>query len=299
VAILLATKNGARFLPEQLSSYLEQTHKNWSLHVSDDGSSDETVEIITGFSSRIANQTTLRDGPRAGCHRNFFLLLRDNRVDADYFAFSDQDDIWHPEKLERALSFMQNVRDDQPAVYCSRTELIDGAGQHSGFSRNLKKAPSFQNALVENVAVGNTMVFNRAARALLARLTDQNIVIHDWSTYVFVSAVGGTILYDRTPLVRYRQHENNLIVAKSSFRARVRRIGKGQWQAWTAAHLEGLAALSTDITAENRSTLKSFIQMREADGLLQRCWYLLKSGVYRQTLLGQIGLLLAAAFRKV
>jgi hypothetical protein len=298
VAILLACKNGARFLLEQLGSYEQQTYKDWSLHVSDDGSDDQTVEIVQAFSSRVPNLTTLRDGPRAGCHRNFLSLLRDSSIEADYFAFSDQDDIWYPEKLERALSIMRGARDNQPVLYCSRAELIDGEGHRIGFSRNLKRPASFRNALVENVAGGNTMVFNRAARALLKRVIDRNVVIHDWSAYVFISAVGGKILYDRTPLVGYRQHANNLIGAKSSFHSRIRRITNGQWREWTDTHVQALQELP-DVTADNRKALESFAQTRRADGLVRRCWCLWKSGVYRQTLVGQIGLLLAAILKKV
>lgn len=299
VAILLATKNGAAFLREQLDSYLQQSHTDWSLHVSDDGSEDNTIEIVQDFASRAQNPTTLREGPRAGCHKNFFSLLRDSSVDADYFAFSDQDDVWYPEKLERALSVLRRARNDQPALYCSRTELVDREGRHRGFSTDFRRTPSFRNALVENIAGGNTIVFNRAARELLKNVADATVVIHDWSIYVIISAVGGRILYDRAPSVRYRQHEGNLIGASTSFRTRVRRISRGKLQEWTTIHLKALDELLPSITMENRKVLESFAQMRRTDDFLKRCWLLWKSGVYRQTLVGQIGLLFATMLKKV
>jgi glycosyltransferase involved in cell wall biosynthesis len=302
VAILLAVKDGARFLPEQLESYAQQTHTDWSVHVSDDGSDDKTLDIVRNFASRVSNLVTLRDGPRAGSSSNFLSLLRDSSIDAGYFAFSDQDDVWYPEKLERALSLLWTAPGDQPAIYCSRTELIDRDGRHVGFSTDFKKAPSFRNALVQSIAGGNTMVFNRAARELLKKVPDGNVVIHDWTTYIVISAAGGTIFYDRRPSVSYRQHEGNLFGANMSFWARARRVKmlfEGQWQEWNSIHLKALERFLPDITDENRKVLESFIQMRRADGLPQRFWNLWKSGVHRQTVLGELGLLLAVMFRKI
>ncbi|WP_316172298.1 glycosyltransferase family 2 protein [Bradyrhizobium sp. SZCCHNRI3037] len=298
VAILLASRNGARFLTEQLASFQKQTHKDWSLHLSDDGSTDSTVEIFMNFASRVSNGTSLRHGPRAGCHRNFFSLVRDDTIDADYFALSDQDDVWYPDKLQRAVSVLKQAG-DEPALYCSRTELIDQHGCSIGFSTENKRPPSFKNALVENIAGGNTMVFNRAARALLKKVADDDVVIHDWTIYVVLSAVGGRIYYDRSPSVMYRQHDANLIGAYSSFSARLRRIQSGQWQKWTSIHLNCLRSLLDDIPPENRRVLESFIRMRKASWFYQRCWHLLKSGVYRQTSIGQTGLLLGAVSQKI
>lgn len=302
VAILLAVKDGARFLPEQLESYVQQTHTDWSLHVSDDGSQDGTIEIVQDFAGRVSNLVTLRSGPCAGPNSNFLSLLRDAGIEADYFAFSDQDDVWCADKLERALDLVRTAPSDHPTLYGSRTELIDRHGRHSGFSMEFKKPPSFRNALVQSIAGGNTMVFNRAARELLKRVVDGNMIIHDWMTYIVVSAVGGAIFYDRKPSVRYRQHSDNLIGSNLSFRARARRVRmlfEGQWQEWNSNHLRELQRLLPDITDDNRKVLESFIRMRQADGLLKRCRHLWESGVYRQTMLGELGLLVAALLKKI
>jgi glycosyltransferase involved in cell wall biosynthesis len=300
VAILLAVKDGARFLGEQLESYVRQTYTDWSLHVSDDGSKDETVAIIKDFTRRVSNLVTLRDGPCAGANSNFLSLLRDSSIKARYYAFSDQDDVWWPDKLERALTQLETARGDHPGLYCSRTELIDREGRLIGLSPDFKKPPSFRNALVQSIAGGNTMVFNAPARELLKKVMDENVVLYDWMTYIAVSAAGGTIYYDRRPSVRYRQHQSNLLGANAGFRARARRVKlllEGQWKKWNAIQLDALEEL--EVTNENRKVIDSFIRARRADRLLQRCAHLWKSGVYRQTLLGGIGLLFAAAVRKI
>lgn len=302
VAILLATKNGARFLRDQLQSYTIQTHAAWSLHVSDDGSSDETVCIIKDFARSVPQRATLRKGPAAGAASNFLNLLRDGSIEADYFAFSDQDDIWHPEKLERAIGMLRAQPSGQPALYCSRTNLIDEAGQHLGYSTAFNRPPGFQNALVQNVGGGNTMVFNSAARDLLRHVPADIVVAHDWMTYLVISAAGGTIFYDKTSWVKYRQHQENLVGSNLGFKAtalRARMILAGQWKTWNSLNLEVLERLFDHITDENKRVLKRFVDMRTARTQRQRLCNLWKSGVYRQTTTGNIALLLAVIANKI
>ena len=206
VAILMCAWNGERYLAEQLQSFIDQTHTNWSLHVSDDGSSDATCDIVRRFSEGQHRVVTLRRGPRRGFSRNFMSLVCAPDIAGDYFAFSDQDDIWNKDKLERALNWLTTIPQEVPAVYCSRTEVVDDAGHRLGFSPLFTKPPGFRNAIVQNVGGGNTMAFNASARSLLAAIGDVEVVSHDWWTYQITSAAGGLVRYDPQPSIRYRQH---------------------------------------------------------------------------------------------
>lgn len=303
VAILLAVRNGARFLSEQLLSYAEQTHPNWSVHVSDDGSSDRTRDIIQDFAGGVPQEVTLRCGPRSGAAANFLSLLSDDRIEADYFAFSDQDDIWYAEKLSRAINMLRTVPCDKPALYCSRTELIDEAGRHLGYSTAFKRPPSFRNALVQNVGGGNTMVFNCLAGDLLRHVPNEIVVAHDWMTYLTVSAAGGMIFYDQTPSVRYRQHRDNLVGSNLGLLAAIHRAKKvlaGQWRGWNSLNVRALMHhLSHRMTEENMSVLERFVEMRLAESLPRRLWSFWRSGVYRQTPLANLAMLLAVIANKI
>ncbi|WP_439373040.1 glycosyltransferase family 2 protein [Bradyrhizobium sp. DASA03120] len=303
VAILLGVRNGARFLSEQLQSYAEQTHPNWSVHVSDDGSSDRTRDIIQDFAGGVSQEVTLRCGPRTGAAANFLGLLRDDTIEADYFAFSDQDDIWCAEKLGRAISMLRSAPSDQPALYCSRTELIDEAGRHLGYSTAFKRPPSFRNALVQSVGGGNTMVFNRLVGDLLRHVPDDIVVAHDWMTYLTVSAAGGIVFYDQMPSVRYRQHRDNLVGSNLGFQAAVRRAKKifaGQWRGWNSLNVRALDHyLSHHMTEENMRVLDRFVEMRLAESLPRRLWNFWRSGVYRQTPLANLAMLLAVIANKI
>src|SRR5258706_8555996 len=167
VTILLATRNGAPFLKEQLDSYRAQTYPFWELLVSDDGSTDETIRILEGFARSVPQRVILRSGPQLGFWQNFVSLVRCDDSDGDLFAYSDQDDIWFPEKLAKAVNWLGARPEEQPALYFSRTELVNPDGKAIGFSRLFSRPPTFQNALVQNIGGANTMVFNRTARATL------------------------------------------------------------------------------------------------------------------------------------
>ena len=126
VAILLCTYNGARFLAEQLDSLEAQPHQNWVVIASDDGSTDQTLEILQQYQAKWPlGKLMIRSGPQKGFCQNFLSLACDPEIKADYYAFCDQDDVWLPEKLEVALeNIVTNQSDDVAYLYCGRTKYV-------------------------------------------------------------------------------------------------------------------------------------------------------------------------------
>src|SRR5262249_19341331 len=143
VAILMCTKNGAAFIDGQLKSIADQTYQNWTLMVSDDGSSDDTVAILKRFAETDPRKTIIRKGPGKGVCANFLSLANDPTIDADYFAFCDQDDVWHRDKLQRGLAWLTSVPTSVPGMYCGRTELMTLDHQSYGFSLLFTRTPAF------------------------------------------------------------------------------------------------------------------------------------------------------------
>ena len=303
VALLLTTFNGERFIEQQLDSIVKQTHQSWKLYVSDDGSSDATLSILQCYQEQLGTERMrIYKGPQTGFAQNFLSLIRHHLVQGDYFAFSDQDDIWFEDKLERSLCALTATPQNLPAIYCSRTRLVDEAEQMIGFSPLFKKTPSFRNALVQSLAGANTMLLNKPARALLARTApDAQVVSHDWLTYLLVSGCGGQVIYDPNPTLDYRQHGANLIGSNSSLRDRALRIRMmlgGTFSEWNLKNIQALDCCRDRLENSNRIALKHFEQARSA-GLLRRFYLLNKAGVYRQTWLGNMGLILAASIRRI
>jgi glycosyltransferase involved in cell wall biosynthesis len=298
VAILLATYNGARHLAEQLDSIASQTHTNWTIHVSDDGSTDATLALLATYRERLGGERmVLWQGPRAGYSRNFMSMLHREGIEGDYVAFSDQDDVWDANKLETALLALAAVPQDEPALYGGRSRLIDESGRPFGLSPLFARRPSFANALVQSLAGGNTMLLNRAARDVMCRApASARVVSHDWWAYLVVSGAGGRVVYDREPTLGYRQHAENIIGSNAGLAARVRRMADmvgGRHREWNDANVALLAGMRDALGEDERARFDHFVRGRTL-WLVPRLWHFARAGLYRQTTIGNAGLLLAA-----
>lgn len=303
VAILLCSYNGSKYLAAQLDSIAAQTRSNWVVYVSDDGSTDATLEILRSYQHDFGvDKLIIYPGPRKGFAKNFMALIGNPAICADYYAFCDQDDIWYPDKLQRSLTSLSNVPNGVPALYGSRTRLIDAEGNPIGFSPLFKKKPGFANALVQSLAGANTMLFNDRARTLLLKTPqDAHVVSHDWLTYLLVSGCSGRVVYDSDPTLDYRQHGGNLIGSNATLAdrwARIRKMLAGTFSEWNDYNLYAISGAATQFSERNRRRLKHFTQARRAS-FLKRIYLLKKANVYRQTLLGNIGLVVAAGIGRI
>lgn len=303
VAILLCTYHGQHYLAEQLDSFAAQSYKDWAVWASDDGSEDNTRSILEGYKSRWGEgRLTVHSGPVVGFAANFLSLTCNASINAEFYAYSDQDDIWEVDKLARAVKWLEGVPADTPALYCSRTLLVDADNNEIGMSPLFTKAPSFANALMQNIGGGNTMVFNKATCELLREAGEnKSVVTHDWWTYMVVAGCGGRVFYDSKPTLRYRQHGGNLVGTNASWTARLRRVRmlfQGRAKLWNDGNIAALLTIEHRLTAENVEILQRFAEARNMR-LIPRLIHLKRSGIYRQTLLDNIGLVAAAIFGKI
>jgi hypothetical protein len=195
------------------------------------------------------------------------------------------------------------VPDDVPALYGSRTLLVDARNQHIGYSPLFERVPSFRNALVQNIAGGNTMVFNRAARDLLRRAGEAvAAVTHDWWAYMLVTGCGGRVHYDPYPTVRYRQHAGNQFGSNANPLAQYRRaqlLLRGRFRGWVDLNLVALHRVRHLMTPENRQVLDDFTRARRRWFVGARLAGLRRCGVYRQTALGNVGITVAALINRL
>lgn len=303
VAILLCTCHGQHYLAEQLDSFQAQSHSNWEVWASDDGSEDDTHAILEAYRQKWpAGRLSIDFGPAEGFAANFLSLTCKASIEADYYAYSDQDDVWESDKLERAVRWLEIVPENIPALYCSRTRLVDAENNEIGLSPLFSKPPSFANALMQNIGGGNTMVFNNAARGLLREAGEATpLITHDWWAYMVVTGCGGKVFYDSYPSLRYRQHDGNLVGMNATWAARFKRIRmlwEGRFKNWSDSNIAGLRKLQHKLTPENQDTLERFANARQMS-LIPRLLHLKRSGIYRQTLFGNLGLIAAAIFGKI
>lgn len=304
IAIILAFFEGEEYIKEQLYSIFKQTYKDFHLFLCDDCS-----EVPFSFKGLNLNRDQLskfsigRRSRNIGYAANFLNALEGVECGFGYFAFSDQDDIWYESKLQKAVAELAQIPSDVPALYCARTESVDATCKQTlSYSPRFKKPPSFANSLVQNIAGGNTIVLNRAARDLIvASSLDATVVSHDWWCYQIVSGAGGTIIYDTEPCLKYRQHGENLIGANTSWAARflrIRGLTRGRFRAWNDINSKALLNCKHLLTEETLQTLESFIEARQSH-FFKRLILFKRSGIYRQTFLSNLGLLLGVIMDRV
>lgn len=309
VTILLALYNGEAHLRAQLESIANQTFEDWEVLVSDDQSTDTGASIVQAYAAQqISGRIGLLHGPRSGGAANFLYLLAQAPETASYCAFSDQDDVWLPHKLARAVAALTTA-DTRPAAYFSRTLICAADLSRSHPSRKLRKAFGFRNALVQNVMAGNTIVMNAAARSLLQKILAQTdasvraqVVVHDWWVYQMLSGCGALLIWDEEPGLLYRQHAGNQIGANVGLSAQLHRLGlmlRGGYADWNRRNLMALNAAKPWFTAENQALLEEFVLAQRTKGGLMRLRALRRAGLYRQGWLGQISLYAAALLKRL
>ena len=288
VAILLSTFNGERYLGEQLHSYTSQIHHNWRLYWRDDGSTDSSPDILRAFAEGpgLGRCIHLSAEGQARATASFLALLRTALLgQASYFAFSDQDDVWLPEKLSHAVAALGTLSDDRPALYfCSRS-LVDSALHPIGASPTLRRPPGFPAALTQNVIPGCCMILNRAAASLIAIAEVPDNTWHDWWCYLVVTAGDGLVIEGDSADILYRQHAGNLVGEPLRFWRRtvaaVRR-GRHPFISLFWRHVAALQARPALLPERTRSTLAT-IGRASHGGLIARAKALLIPGLVRQT----------------
>jgi glycosyltransferase involved in cell wall biosynthesis len=210
VLVLLSTWNGRRYLPAQIESLLAQQFEGeLKILIRDDGSSDGTVEYLVGISD---NKIKLIQGKNLGARGSFFELLQAARnEDADFVALCDQDDVWHPRKIERALSFLQG---DGPRLYASSVNLVDENLDHiKHYIHPFRR--TFAATLVCNFLTRCTCVFNRAFLDWMPFPEDtEQVLMHDW-WLASISMLGRNVTYDEESFISYRQHSSNHVGIKT------------------------------------------------------------------------------------
>ncbi|MGL6210761.1 MAG: glycosyltransferase [Paracoccaceae bacterium] len=302
MTILLCTLNGARFLEAQLQSYLTQSHQNWALWVSDDGSTDGTLALLEAFHAAHGDRHHIRilRGPRQGAATNYLSLLCHPDLPPGLVALSDQDDIWLKGKLARALAKLTAVN-SAPAIYSAQSIYIDAEGRRIGRSHApTDGAPVFQTAMLQNVMAGHSMVLNPAALALVRRAGSVQVQFHDWWLTLLITASGGQAVMDPRRGILYRQHAGNVLGAPGSLRAAMHRAGQvlgNRYGTWVRQNAEALVA-SPDLAPDARQKLEAFLQ-DQGQGGIARIRLLRKLGFHRQSRLGTSLCYLAAALGRL
>lgn len=222
VKVLMSTYNGEKYLKEQLDSILSQTYSNVEIYVRDDGSTDDTVKILKEYEQ--SGQIFLQIGKNMGYIESFFQLL-EYCGESEYYAWCDQDDVWLPGKIQRAVEVLEKDKekcpDDRveirPVLYFSDYDYYDENMRFEKHGLIHRRGPSFSNSLMDCISLGFNSVFNHRARNMMIEKHPKHCCGHDWWTYMICAAFG-KVIYDRGYCsVKYRRCDNSVSPGGKSF----------------------------------------------------------------------------------
>lgn len=214
VAVMMSTYNGELYVKEQIMSILGQVGVNITLFIRDDGSSDKTIDIIKDFEKQNDNIHFIK-GKNIGLGNSFMHILYETPENYDYYAFSDQDDIWDKEKIFKSIDTLNKTKKQ---LYVSNQKCIDKSGNF--IRMRYKSEPCLKplDVLSQNRGTGCTMVFDKKFKSMLSDLSHRpsekllKVRIHDvWVT--MIGSITQSIVYDNNSYINYRQHDNNVVGA--------------------------------------------------------------------------------------
>lgn len=224
ITILMAVYNGEMYLKEQLESISRQTYSQWRLIARDDGSSDNSVNILEEFAKSVPNEVTVYvNYPACGCAKDNFARLLNDAAESEYIMFADQDDVWKEDKLKTSMDKMHKLEEEHgiktPLLVHSDLEVVNENMEviaESMFAySNIRQEATLGQLLLQNNVTGCTMLFNNViCNAVIPYITDKSVIMHDYFIALYAKVFGKTAFIDM-PLVRYRQHTSNSVGAKS------------------------------------------------------------------------------------
>ena len=224
VEVLISTYNGEKYIRDQIESVLDQVNVRVHITLRDDGSKDNTVNIIKKYYQNSGNLRII-EGKNVGVIESFYDLLFCSE-EKDYYAFCDQDDVWDTDKLISAVNKISDCS-NKPAMYFSSKRIVDDNLNiiNENDDYNGRKKTLLELFVGGNNCTGCTIVINKSYRDLLLRIIPTNIVMHDYWFNILITAIKGNIYYDNIPHISYRQHENNVIGKKMTVKKRIKYSG--------------------------------------------------------------------------
>lgn len=221
VAILISTYNGEKYIKEQLESIVNQSYKNFEIHLRDDGSTDKTVAIVKQFFKNYPNKFFFYQGANLGAIGSFNHLI--SHVNSELYATCDQDDIWLPEKIMDKVKIYKTgfssidspfMCFSDPVIYKDST--ISNITLSDVQSMNVKLLiSSYKNLIAMNPVAGCTMLFCDNAKKLYSRSIGNGLIMHDHLMAVIVSLHGRLVFCDKQHVL-YRQHGQNVLGNKDT-----------------------------------------------------------------------------------
>ena len=219
VAILMSTYNGEKYVDEQIRSILKQSFTDFTIYIRDDCSTDGTLKILNKY-KETPNVVVIEGQNNLGSNRSFLSLLEN--IQSDYYMFSDQDDVWLPDKISKSYKL---IKDEEivnqsviPTIVHTDLYLVDGElnpiapsyWQHCNIG--VKYPHTFELLCHYNDVTGCAMIFNNYVKILYLKY--KGIILHpsmyhDSLLNILVAKAHGKIIPLHESTILFRRHGHN------------------------------------------------------------------------------------------
>ena len=258
IAVLLASYNGIKYIKEQIDSILKQKEVDVTIFVSDDLSTDRTIQYLQNIYKDEKRLVYLDSHDKfGGAAKNFFRLIKDvDFSNFDYISLADQDDIWYEDKLIRAIKM---IEDKQLDAYSSNVLAFWEDGKEMVINKSSLQAR--YDYLFEAAGPGCTYVLKKDLAISLQKFISENwedvnkIELHDWFIYAFARENNYKWHIDEKPSMRYRQHTSNQVGANDGLKAKLKRLKK-VFSSW---YREEIIKIIKVLRLENKYKVSKYI----------------------------------------
>ena len=262
VSVLLSTYNGHKYIRELVDSVLGQEKVNVKLQVRDDGSTDDTIDILKSYNDQ---RISIRTGKNLRPALSFLTLLRECE-DSDYYAYCDQDDYWYPEKLQTAIEELKEIKG--PALFISTYDVCDEKlNKMFTFDMGFEEPLKLEEVLLYRAPSACNMVFNHALREVINRSNPSFVRMHDFWTLIVALSHNYKIITKDVPLIKYRQHAGEQVGITPTMMTRAKRLinsfCNGNNERWRQAK-EAYDAYGDEIGSDKRSILETIVRYRDS-----------------------------------
>lgn len=214
VTVMVSTYNGEKYIKEQLDSIINQSYKNIDIYVRDDGSKDNTLNILKEYSKQ-KKIILLESNKNLGYPEAFYEIMR-NVKKSDYYAFSDQDDVWYEDKIEKGVKALEESDSTKPALFFANYDVCDMDLNHIRTSVGPKKAPGFRYSLFSSIGLGFTFILNHEALKLISLNRSKKTVTKDVWIGMLCTAFGKAY-FDKTPCANHRRNPGAFSAQDTTF----------------------------------------------------------------------------------
>ena len=284
IQILMSSFNGEKYIREQMNSFVDlDGFENVKVLIRDDGSADSTVSILKEYEQKYGFE--IIEGRNVGVNKSIIELLRNCDMSCDYFALSDQDDVWLKNKFTLAVKILNGLDTKKPALFASCSRVVTEDLSLLGITLVPKHGLTFYNAMIQNVTPGHTQVFNRTLAELMIGVDAEFIHVIDWWIYLVAAGIG-QVSFVGECTVLHRQHGKNSVGYELGFfknsLMRFNRIKQKQPSS-ISLQLKAFDNKYNNLLENNyRTELKHYFSCQKT--LAGRLKYIFSCKAYRQTI---------------